>query len=94
MERLIKLGFAYADDTEAELMKKQRDEGIESPFREASIEDNLKRFQLMLKGLKEEPKEEIKGDGKQKGDKKGKKEDKKGKEETKGEEKKEQVAEV
>ena len=48
MEDLIKKGLAYADDTPAEQMKKERDEGIESKYRTASVEDNLKRFHLML----------------------------------------------
>jgi len=48
MEELIKLGLAYADDTPAEQMKKERDEGIESKYRDATPEENLKRFHLML----------------------------------------------
>src|SRR5437762_719860 len=62
MEKLIELGLAYADDTAAELMKEERNEGIESKYRNASVEDNMKRFHLMLKGLKEEEKtkEELK----------------------------------
>lgn len=55
MRKLIELGLAYADDTNAEEMKVQRDAGTESKYRLASVEDNLKRFDLMLRGLKEEP---------------------------------------
>lgn len=58
MIKLIEMGLAYADDTAAEEMKKQRDEGIESKYREATVEENLTRFKLMLRGLKEEPKKE------------------------------------
>jgi glutamyl-tRNA synthetase len=50
MEQMIKLGLAYADDTPAEEMKKERDAGIESKYRNATVEDNLKRFRLMLEG--------------------------------------------
>ena len=48
MEILIKLGFAYADDTPSEEMKAQRDKGTESKYRNATVEENLKRFHLML----------------------------------------------
>lgn len=62
MEKLIKLGLAYADDTPADQMKKEREECIDSKYRDASVEDNLKRFDLMLRGLHDEPpaKEEAK----------------------------------
>jgi hypothetical protein len=36
-------------------MKLDRDAGIESKYRTATVEENLKRFDLMLRGLKEEP---------------------------------------
>jgi glutamyl-tRNA synthetase len=55
MRKMISLGLAYADDTPSEEMKLQRDEGKESKYREATVEENLKRFDLMLRGLKEEP---------------------------------------
>lgn len=48
MEQLIKLGLAYADDTPAEEMKNQRNQGIESKYRNATVEENLKRFSLIL----------------------------------------------
>ena len=56
-------------------MKEERDKGVESKYRNSTVEDNLKRFHLMLQGKKEEekPKEEIKQEEK----KAGKKEDKK-----------------
>lgn len=54
MEQLIKLGLAYADDTPADQMKKERDEGVESKYRNATVEENLKRFQLMLEGKHDE----------------------------------------
>jgi glutamyl-tRNA synthetase len=50
MEQLIKLGLAYADDTPSEQMKAERDVGTESKYREATVEENLKRFYLMLEG--------------------------------------------
>ncbi len=55
MKRLITLELAYADDTDAAQMKLDRDAGIESKYRTESVETNLKRFDLMLRGLKEEP---------------------------------------
>ena len=70
MRKLIQLGFAYADDTDAAKMKLERDAGTESVHRNASIEENIKRFELMLLGLHDEPvkvEEESKGKGKGKG---------------------------
>lgn len=86
MEKLITLGLAYADDTPAEQMKLERDAGVESKYREATVEENMTRFHLMLRGLKEEPKKEEEKKGAPKEEKKkessgghghGKKEDKK-----------------
>ena len=54
MEKLIRLGLAYADDTPADQMKAERDVGTESKYRSATVEENLKRFELMLKGLHDE----------------------------------------
>jgi len=86
MKKMIDLGLAYADDTDADLMKKMRDEGIESPYRNTDKETNLKRFNLMLQGLHDEvKKEEAKG---AKGGKGKKEEEKKGGEEEKKEEEK------
>jgi len=56
-------------------MKAERDQGIESKYRVASVEDNLKRFYLMLEGLHDEKKSE---EEKKKGEPKAKKGDKKG----------------
>lgn len=56
MIKMIELGFAYADDTPADLMKEERDKGVESKYRNATVEENLKRFHLMLQGKKEEDK--------------------------------------
>ena len=80
MIKMIEAGLAYADDTPSLFMKEERDKGTESKYRTASVEDNLKRFHLMLAGKKEEdkPKEEAKA--KQPAEEKkhtGKKEDKK-----------------
>lgn len=63
-------------------MKLDRDAGIESKYREATVEENMKRFHLMLKGLKEDPKDkeeekkEKKQHAKNKEEKKKEKEDK------------------
>ena len=54
MEQLIKLGLAYADDTPADQMKAERDVGTESKYRTATVEENLKRFALMLEGKHDE----------------------------------------
>lgn len=89
MEVMIKAGFAYADDTPGEEMKKERDAGIESKYRNASVEENLKRFHLMLQGKHDEDTKADEKDGKKgkdAGKKGGKKEDKK-KEESKEESK-------
>lgn len=67
------MGLAYADDTPAEEMKKERDAGIESKYRDASVEDNLRRFHAMLEGKKDVlpvNKEEEKKEDKKKEDKK------------------------
>lgn len=78
MEKMIKLGLAYADDTPSEEMKLERDKGLESKYRSgATVEENLKRFQLMLEGKHDEeiapikaPKEEKKKDDKKEEEKK------------------------
>lgn len=64
-------------------MKLERDAGVESKYREATVEENMKRFHLMLKGLKEDPKEkeEEKKEEKKKHHAKNKEEKKKEKEE-------------
>ncbi|SBS87652.1 glutamate--tRNA ligase, putative [Plasmodium malariae] len=48
--KLIKMNKAYADDTDVELMRNQRGEGIESANRENSIEHNLQIFEEMRNG--------------------------------------------
>lgn len=75
MEKLIKLGLAYADDTPGEEMKKERDAGIESKYRSATVEENLKRFHLMLEGKHDE--DPIPAAGKKPEEKKGAATDKK-----------------
>ena len=50
MRQLITMGLAYADNTPAEEMKEQRDEGIESTHRSNTVEVNLALFAKMLKG--------------------------------------------
>lgn len=49
-EKLIKEGKAYVDDTEAELMKTQREQKIESPNRNNSMEKNFQLWEEMKKG--------------------------------------------
>ncbi|KAH9931716.1 glutamate-tRNA ligase [Epithele typhae] len=51
--QMIKLGKAYADDTEQEQMRKERMDGIASKHRDDSIEDNLKHFAEMKIGSDE-----------------------------------------
>jgi hypothetical protein len=45
-------------------MKLERDKGVESKYRTATVEENMKRFHLMLEGKHDEdvPKEEKKKD--------------------------------
>lgn len=51
--RLIKSGDAYADDTPQEQMRAERMDGIASKRRDASVDDNLARFQEMCEGSDE-----------------------------------------
>jgi len=55
---LIKKGYAYVDDQTSEQIKKNRGDyniiGINSPFRERTIDENLKLFEDMRKGLYED----------------------------------------
>lgn len=50
MEKLIRAGKAYADDTDAEQMKTERDAGIASKHRDNSVEENITCWKEMLKG--------------------------------------------
>ncbi|EJT50244.1 glutamate-tRNA ligase [Trichosporon asahii var. asahii CBS 2479] len=52
-EKLIQQGDAFMDDTDAELVKEQRRALVPSKNRDASIEDNLKRFHEMCEGTPE-----------------------------------------
>jgi len=55
---LIKKGYAYVDDQTSEQIKKNRGDyniiGTNSPFRERTIDENLKLFEDMRKGLYED----------------------------------------
>ncbi|KAJ9264612.1 hypothetical protein DTO212C5_6994 [Paecilomyces variotii] len=51
--QIIKDGNAYADDTDKETMAHQRMEGLPSKNRDASVEENLARFEEMKKGTEE-----------------------------------------
>ena len=51
--QMIKAGKAYADDTEKEIMQKQRYDGLPSARRDESVEDNLGRFEEMKAGTEE-----------------------------------------
>lgn len=53
---MIKDGNAYCDDTPAEEMKEQRDEGIESKHRANTVKQNLDHFKGMLAGKSHEVK--------------------------------------
>lgn len=48
--RLIKDGKAYVDHSSADELKKQREERTDSPWRNRSVEENLKHFELMRTG--------------------------------------------
>ena len=49
-EKLLKSGKAYVDDTDAETMKKEREELKDSKHRGNSVEKNLKMWEEMKKG--------------------------------------------
>lgn len=53
--KLIKKGLAYVDDLSQEEMSRMRDtnngEGIESPYRSRSVEENLELFENMKNGM-------------------------------------------
>ncbi|KAL4788488.1 tRNA synthetases class I, catalytic domain-containing protein [Aspergillus varians] len=51
--QIIKDGNAYADDTDKETMASQRMNGEPSKCRDASVEENLARFEEMTKGTEE-----------------------------------------
>jgi len=50
MEKCIKQGNAYIDDTDVDTMRDQRDKGIESARRSQPVEENLKLWKEMLAG--------------------------------------------
>ncbi|CAG9813214.1 unnamed protein product [Phaedon cochleariae] len=49
-EKLLREGKAYVDDTEAETMKAQREQRIDSINRSTSVDENLKLWEEMKKG--------------------------------------------
>ncbi|KAH8042832.1 hypothetical protein HPB51_025884 [Rhipicephalus microplus] len=49
-EELLKKGLAYVDDTDAETMKAEREQRIESKNRSNTVEQNLKLWEEMKKG--------------------------------------------
>ncbi|GMG15026.1 unnamed protein product [Aspergillus oryzae var. brunneus] len=51
--QIIKDGKAYADDTDKETMAAQRMDGLPSKRRDATVEENLARFEEMKKGSPE-----------------------------------------
>jgi len=61
MRQLIEQGLAYADNTPSEQMKEERDKGVESVYRTATVQENLDRFQFMLDTRKREEEEKKKG---------------------------------
>ncbi|CAD7939631.1 unnamed protein product [Amoebophrya sp. A120] len=52
MEKLLKNGDAYVDDTPVEKMRDERDNGVESACRKFSVEKNLELWKEMLAGTK------------------------------------------
>jgi len=50
MEKMLRNGFSYVDDTPAAQMKEERDAGIESKCRNQPLEENLRRWKEMLAG--------------------------------------------
>lgn len=52
-EKLIRSGKAYVDSTPSEEMRAQRMDGIESKFRNQSMEENLRLWEEMKKGSQE-----------------------------------------
>ena len=77
MRQLIELGLAYADNTPAEQMSEERDKGVESVYRSATVQENLERFQYMIDTRKREEEEKKKG-AKVGGKKQAQEEEKKG----------------
>ena len=51
--RMIKEGLAYVDNTPVEQMRKWRMDGVESPSRNATVEENLRLWQEMIDGTPE-----------------------------------------
>ncbi|KAI0212898.1 Bifunctional glutamate/proline--tRNA ligase [Lamellibrachia satsuma] len=49
-EKMIESGKAYVDDTDAETMKKEREERVESAARNNSVAENLRRWCEMKQG--------------------------------------------
>merc|ERR1719440_2607475 len=61
MEQVIKNGDAYCDDTDVETMRAERDAGTESKCRSHNVQENLRRWQEMLKGSEEGKKNCVRG---------------------------------
>jgi glutamyl-tRNA synthetase len=61
MEQVIKNGDAYCDDTDVETMRSERDAGTESKCRSQPLQENLRRWQEMLKGSEEGKKNCVRG---------------------------------
>lgn len=51
--KIIEIGLAYADDTEQAQMREERGQGIASRRRNATVEENLSRFEEMTKGTQD-----------------------------------------
>ena len=50
MTTMIKKNYCYADNTPPEEMKLQRDDGIPSVNKDNTVEENLEKWNLMIKG--------------------------------------------
>ena len=49
-EKMIKIGKAYCDDTETEIMREERGAGIKSKCRDQTVEQNMKMWEAMKTG--------------------------------------------
>ncbi|EER19379.1 glutamate--tRNA ligase, putative [Perkinsus marinus ATCC 50983] len=50
MEKMIKMGKAYVDDTPVDVMREERSKGVESKCRNRSVDDNIALWHEMLNG--------------------------------------------
>ena len=70
--QLLKDGKAFMDCTPQEQLQKERFEGVNSQYRDATVEENLRRFDLMISKYNGGAAEKGKAKGEAKGKRKGK----------------------